>query len=697
MINASHQLVESMIADARKTSVQIVFHMVDPDIVIEPVTYGDCALYAAPDEVSDESSNIYKIATIDEKNRWILDGSFDLLSDLPMNGTAYASADISTEETRNISDYVQLNFTGVTLLQAYTIFFSDELCDGIPEEFTVDIYQTGGVVAYTETFSDNSLSKIQVEGFSVSNPVAIRITASKMNLSNRRFRVAEIVAGIHETWQGDEFVSCNIKHQVDLRLASLPYGTCSLVIDNSTKRFDPRNKSSLFKSLEDRLGIDVFFGVGNPVEYIKLGHYYMANNGWKTSDSDNLTLKWELFDIIGLVHLKNFVVPETYPTTLSGWMSEIMSQIDSTIATMYEIESGYESTSCVIGSSATIDKISCGDMIRFLCEWTGLFPTATADGKLRLSKIVGSGIDYRLDNLNSNPKMQENIDIDRFDVTIYPSIEPSSGSYIGNSTLSGNTRTINNPFIRTSDDAQDVVNRLLMFYGGNVITLVGRGNFISELGDIDNIEMDESNAMSGVRYLQTFNFHNGILSECQSELIQGEGAQSYDHYEILTENQVYSFPSGITSARILLVGGGYDGEDGQDGSFSRAGKPGKNGSGGKVYTDIISFNDGTTFNVVIGSANGGESSFGAYTSADGTLNDNGYGDFITGKSYGRTGVKTPRANSGDGGKGGDGGSKGERHLAPDHKGYIVDVDPTNGKKGSKGANGAVIVYWNEVE
>lgn len=697
MINVSDHFKQSIVADVRHTYAKVVAHIVDPDIVYSTPTYNSMATYADVNGIYDGDGSVLKVATL-ERNRWLLDGTFALTDTTTEAGTGYASQSTSVATTRQFSTspYVQLNFTGVTLLQTCTIIFSDGESDGVPESFTVEILQSGGTVVFSTQIDSNTDRTVAVEGFSVSSPVAIKVTCLKMTLPYKRFRVAEIVAGVHETWTGDDLASLEVKQQTDLTNATLPYGTCILVMDNLAKRFDPRNKNGLFNSLEERQGIDVYIGAGVPAEFIKVGHYYLSNkHGWSTSNNA-ITLQWELVDIIGLLSDRAYTVPATLPTTLDGWIADIMAGFDNVFANAYVIDADLQGTAVVAESADLLDGKTIGDMLRHICEYLDIYAVADPDGNLWIRSFPAGGNDYNLDNLAQYPEISANQDINEIIITIQDSTFGASHTTVGgNSTVASDTRQIDNPFITTLAEAQRVGYAAVNHYGGTKIALVGRGDPASEIGDVDAVQLDESNAASGRRYMQDFRFQNGVLMGCNSALIQANGALSYSNYEILTVDQTYSFPAGVTEARILLVGGGHSGEAGTDGTFSSDGKRGANGSGGNIYTADITFTDGSTFAVTIGATEGGASLFGTYTSANGRAFEHGYGDLLTGKTYGRTGVDTPLPNTGDGGAGGAGGKKGERHYNPKYEGWIVDKAPTQGRNGKAGATGVVVVYWNE--
>lgn len=692
MINVSNAFKDAIIADVRRTYVKVIAHIIDPDLIMGVPTYSDVETWADPAEIADENTGNLPYATF-ENNQWLLDGSMILAPDTALD-SGFVSNDMA-DNVRDLTSWVQLNFSGVQILQTCVIVFDENESNGVPGNFTVEILQAGGTVAHTETITGNQATTVNVSGFTVNSPVGIRVTCVKMSIPYRRMRVAEIIPGVHETWTGDDLAALEIKQQIDLTNANLPCGTCILALDNSTKRFDPRNKSGLFLSLEDRQGIDVFIGAGNPAEYVKMGHYYMAPNGWKTT-LNAITLQWQLVDVIGLIMDRPFAVPGTLPTTLEGWIAEIMAQFDDTFDDKYIVDPSIASFACVCADDEMIAEKTSGEILRYLLEYAGCTATATADGELYIKPIGNvDGNSYDLDNLNGYPEIAENNDVAAVVVTIQNSLGDSKVTFGGTKATANESRTIDNPFINNNTDAQRVAFYALQFYGGMVYSTIGRGNPSSELCDIDNLTLDESNAASGRRYYQDFKFQNGVLMGCSSQLLQADGALTYSNYQILTTAQTYTFPAGVTSARILLVGGGYSGGKGQDGTYSRAGADGEHGSGGKIFVDEISFADGASFAVTIGAAEGGNSTFGAYTSENGAVYPTGYGDLITGNVYGRTGVLEPLANSGDGGRGGAGGRKGERHIAPDHKGYIIDVEPGSGKNGKPGASGCVVVYWSE--
>jgi len=139
---------------------------------------------------------------------------------------------------------------------------------------------------------------------------------------------------------------------------------------------------------------------------------------------------------------------------------------------------------------------------------------------------------------------------------------------------------------------------------------------------------------------------------------------NYANRVLLTTNQTWEVPAGVEAIRVVLCGGGDGGTAGTSGTAGQAGttwtgpssppaysrgEGGKGGTagtlgeGGKVlYTDEIAVTGGQQFAVTIGAAGtggatagaagtaAGNTTFGSYTSADGTKRVHGYTDIGSG-------------------------------------------------------------------
>lgn len=748
MLDRSEAYLAAITAEARRIRVRASVNIIDPDISFLPASSSGAAAWSKPEQLTDKTMDLdSRYATL-ERNRWLLDGSFRLIPDDPQRlsgqighvGDALSGDDGAFPEPV----WVEERFSGVDILQACSVYFPDSDFDGVPVDFKVEVLQ-GGTAYYTSEFTDNTATGVSLDGFTVYNPDAIRVTVTKWSLPGRRLRVAEIVPGVYEDWDLRMIADLTIVQQGDVSCMALPYGTVTLKLDNTTKRFEPRKKASLFKSLEERQGIGFEIGVrlaDGGIEWKKTGVYYQKGDGWKTSANEP-TIVWELVDIIGLITDRTFIPPDTLPTTLDGWTAALVAQLGENFRNLYHVDPNYAAIPVTANSVEEVTGKKCGDILRWICQATGTWPRADAEtGYLTVEPLWSQGNQVTLKNILSYPTMKANSDIAAL---IFYLHDGNDTQYIisGTSASSADTKTIDNPFVHTQEQALTAARMILSTYGGNRLETTGRGDPSSEIGDVDTVWLDESSATTGRRIYQTFTLQDGFLQGCQSALLQADGSFMFQDSHLITESGTWKAPEGVSRLRVVIGQGAQGGMRGQDGTLERGTRPEMNadtgvvtspgsytagygadggpGSGGKIWYGTIDINPEQEFEVHIGQggapsqaygvpgAMGEETTFGAYSSASGQVYPLGYTDIANGDSYGRTGVQTPKNGTSDGAAGGKGGTPGvgsweKASLTIEGSGqkiyysyFSVLVPPGEGQIANKGADGFVLVYWDKEE
>ena len=659
MLNVSQAFKDKIVGDSRKVLVRATMDIIDPDITYGTVTGSTQTAYSVPAQVHDGITELQPYATL-EDNRWVLDGSFDIAHAGMTEQVGYESSSMS-DASNTVSVSVTLPIGGVSVLQALSLYFPAADYDGVADSFTVDIYSLG-TSYHTETKTGNTDSVVIIKNFTVYNPDQITINITKWSMPRRRVRIAEIFCGLREEWTNDNLAEFNLRQQVDFSCVSLPYGTATLTIDNSTKEFEPRAKGNLFQSLEERQGIQLWMGVEG-AEYVPLGTFYLFSNGWKTS-SNALTMEWSLVDIVGLLVDRQYVIPSPTPTTLEGWIADLVGQLGVNFGESYIIDPNYSSKSLtVLNTDQFVDK-TCGQVLLWLCQASGVFPRADAStGKLAIEPFWSQGNSITLDNLENYPTMSANKDIAFVRFTLPDS---STITVQGTSISSPTTIEITNPFVQDQASASTAAREIISVYGGNILTTLGRGDPSTEVGDVPTVQLDRSTATTGRVQYQDFIISDGILKGCTTQLLQASGYDIYSNSETFTTSGTWVAPAGVTEVRIILVGGGNGGASGQSGGLGYNGAKGADGLGGKVYANVINVNAGQSFSYTIGqgAANGStptDTTFGIYSSANGSVYTPSYTDVQSGMALGRTGVADPTGN-GDGGKGGAGGLAGSGYT-----------------------------------
>lgn len=707
MIKSTDSYRAAIIGDTRRMLLRAVIDIVDPDIVYGKAESQSEAWISKSEQLHDKVFEIVPYSTA-ELNRWVLDGTFLTIPESGAEGQiGYVGDTLSSEDGGfSIEQYVEQPLSNCSILQACSVYFPNADFDGWPVDFTVEVKQ-GGTAYYTKTFTDNIERFVSLTGFTVYNPDAIRVTVERWSLPYRRLRAVEIVPGIYEQWDGSSLATFSLKQQGNVACTSLPYGICTLTMDNLNRRFEPRSKDGLFQSIEERQGFPIFMGPvleDGTVEYKPLGVFYQYSGGWKTGDN-GLTMQWDLVDIIGLLASREFLPPDSLPTTLVGWIAALVAQLGDNFTNRYSVDASYAELPIYVNSAEDITGKKCGDVLLWACMATGTWPRADAEtGYLAVEPLWDEGNKIDLDNLTAYPTIKANEDIAAVVFTLADGNDTQC-IVSGNTTAASATVSVNNPFLHTKDEALTAAKQILSAYGGNQFELKGRGDPASEIGDVDTIWLNESSATTARRILQDLSFSDGVLKNCSSTLLQADGSFLFQNREILTESQTWTAPAGVSKLRVILVGGGAGGESGTDGTWEEAGVNGKDGTGAKVWAGTIDINEAQSFSVSIGTGgalatDGTATVFGAYSSANGQLFTSGYTDVANGSSFARSGVTAPIAASGDGGAGGAGGSKGQRHTESwtdsngnSHSKTVIDSYPGSGKPGTPGASGSVVVYW----
>lgn len=527
MINHSEAYGKAVTADVRRTYIRA-----EIKIVSQALKYGNqegdfAEGYARPEQLCDQEfigSDDY--ATL-ELNRILLDGTMHLMPDdhADIVGQIGAVSDRLCDEngvfdppwsvTQMISD--------VKVLQTATVYFAAGEINGYPADFSVDILGADGNVAHTEEFTDFYSNALVIDGgFTVENPTAIRVNVKRWSRPYYRARVVEIMPGIYELWGNDQFYALTMTQQANFTSLALPYGTCSIEIDNSGRRFEPENKDGIFRSIEERQTIHTSIGVRLPdgtVEYIPTGRYYMTPNGW-TTGNNAATIRWELMDIVGVVTDREFAVPEILPTTLRGWLAAVMQMFGGNFVNEYVIAEGYEDMPVTANTADDVAGMTCGDIIRYACMACGLYAHAdNATGKLIAEPMGKAGTHITVDNMSAYPTISANDEIGALTFVLADGV----GTQIvvpGSSAAAANATTVSNPFIHTEAQARAAGAIIMQFYGGNAIEINERGNPASEVGDIDRIQLSKTTTVRGRRLSQTINYQNGVLSGCTATFIR---------------------------------------------------------------------------------------------------------------------------------------------------------------------------------
>lgn len=700
MRTTSAEYKQAINAPTRRIVPRAVIDLSDPDLEVSAVTGDYEADYSFPSQLYDRdggfSGSVY--ATL-ELNRWILDGTQMIMPETPSSrsGEQGVIGDTLSNDDGDNGTTLAETIAGVDTLQLVSVATTNVGVDGYPTELTLNIYSYGALL-HTDTQTITG-SQFIFSGFTATQPTKVELVVNKWSLPHRFYRFSEFLPGFIATWGGETIYKMDVIRKADFSNLTIPYSSASITIDNTQKRFDPSNKMGVFQSVTARQPVPLWYGVdlGESFEYVPVGIYYQQNLGWGLED-DGLTIRWDLIDIIGLLVERKFELIGTQPTTLLGWIQELVGQLGSTFADKYTIDGDLGSTSLVC-DPADIENITCGDLLRFVCQAGACYPYSDPDtGYLRikaLNNTVQDSITMRMQNTVANSHANTDIAFLTFDLggTLY--------NVPGTTEISDKTVNIKNPFIKNQLDAVKAAQMILQQYGGDLLDLAVRGDASREIGDMISAEAYRDVNVAARINEEQLTLENGIMTNSPLKCLQANGGTLYTDVMVITESGTYTMPAGITEITLVLIGGGDGGQGGDGGkAWHLDGKDngvgGQPGIAGKVYSNAITINDGQTFVVTIGQGGAGGAggaiswrpsqdadSVGkpgtegqpttctfstTFSSANGVRMSVGYADLLTNKIYaligqpGRSGIAEPQAgangtpNTGNGGNGGDGGA-----------------------------------------
>lgn len=516
MIESTAAYKAAVVGTVRRTYVQAAVGIIDPDIEFTLVDGPAQASYSQPEQVYDATFDSGDTVMSLELNRVLLDGSFTPLQDEDTRqvgcvGLALAGDDGSFEEPQTVT----LSFSGVETLQAITLGFSAKAYDGVPLAFTV----TCGSQSWS--YTTNHASRVVIEDFTESSPTSITLTIESWSIPGRRMRVIEIYPGLYEEWTLDDLYALSITQQANFASTALPYGTCQLSVDNTDRRFEPSNPAGIFKSIEDRQGVDISIGVelaSGSVEYKRIGKYYQYSGGWKTGRND-MTIDWSLVDIIGLLSSREYIPPTTLPTTVDGWIASIVGQLGTLFTNAYAVDESLATKALSPDSRDNVTGKKCSDIIMWVALAAGGYAVADNRGRLAIKELPTDGGTVTLDNIIDYPTVSANQDIAFISFTLH---DGSGTQYIvdGTAEASSNTISVDNPFIKAKTQADAAAQIILAFYGGNAYSTTGRGDPASEVGDVDTLAITGEISATARRVSQTFAYSEGVLQGCQATFIE---------------------------------------------------------------------------------------------------------------------------------------------------------------------------------
>ena len=152
MLDITDGYKSAIVGDVRRMLIKAVIDISDPDMTFGDISNSGAASFSKPEQLHDKTMELESRYATLEPGRWVLDGSFRLIPDDPsqLSGeVGFVGNVLSGEDGAFASPvYAELTFSNVSILQACSVYFSQDAVDGVAEDFSVVIY-SGDTAVYT--------------------------------------------------------------------------------------------------------------------------------------------------------------------------------------------------------------------------------------------------------------------------------------------------------------------------------------------------------------------------------------------------------------------------------------------------------------------------------------------------------------------------------------------------------------------
>lgn len=252
----------------------------------------------------------------------------------------------------------------------------------------------------------------------------------------------------------------------------------------------------------------------------------------------------------------------------------------------------------------------------------------------------------------------------------------SAPAVSGVAAVGGKTVTVKEATLVSLVNSENVADRVFAYYNGAKTVKVNMVVESERPGDKVAFTDAEGNRVEGIIGSMDITMSNtlkGAVEVVTGYTPTGIG-NSYRHSVLITQNTTWTVPAGVTRIRLVLIGGGTGGSSGYpgaDGTGQRMGTSsytggkggagglgGAGGQGGKILVVTLDVTPGQvlTFNIgkggiggvcdgngSVAGSEGGATTCGIYTSADGAASPIGYVDLLGKLTYATPGYDNPVA------------------------------------------------------
>lgn len=276
MKTVSNAYKESMAQSFRNPSyVRIDFSNIDPAAAADGVWVPNNQLdYSSVDTLDYDYTYGATYATL-ETNRWLLNGTQDILPAADVRKDGYIGQDMSDENgDYSVVPILTRQFSEIRTLPGLTIIF-DTRTGEFPKSIEIDYYLNGELLKQTVISEITDVTLIVKDQLEEVDKIEIKALS---HLPNHRFRIERIIFGIIKRFDNSNLVSTDQSHDVDPVTRRLPEEKFSFTIIDYAGEYNPDNPTSDWEFVNEKSPISIRHGyevADGQIEWLEPDNYIM--------------------------------------------------------------------------------------------------------------------------------------------------------------------------------------------------------------------------------------------------------------------------------------------------------------------------------------------------------------------------------------------------------------------------------------
>lgn len=449
MEQVSEAWIEAQLQDIVPISyIEITYNIGDPMAQADASTSGETTSYGNVAQVATQvDKNYLPYATL-EHNHWVLDGTFDIYSDEPIQDTGYVSSVIcNSQGIFETIPILKMNFTEVHTksVAGLTITWS-ETFDECARAFRVTAYNENEVIG-TKTVTDN-VDNVSIVEIDLINYNRIEIEILEWCLPLKRARMEGIFVGREKVFTKTDLIKYTHEQYSDIVTGDLPKNSIVFEIDNSDQQYNPDNPQGIYKYLLERQTLTVRYGykIGENIEWIKGGTFYTSE--WN-APQNGITAEFTARDLLEFMTDK--FVKSANSVTLYDLATQALTQANLPLnddgSNKWIIDSSLQNTTVTLPDDF---NRTLGEVLQLVANAGMCVLYQDRNGILHIEKINETLTNYVINRFNS----YQNAD---YEITKeLKSVDINDGMGIATNAENGEIQTVSNELIQNSTVAGNV-------------------------------------------------------------------------------------------------------------------------------------------------------------------------------------------------------------------------------------------------